>query len=88
MESGRTIRLLQASCLGTSSTGQAGESCRRVAATVRAPCREPPRGDAKDAGQPIDFRSGKSPLPTVTVAFGSAHSGGGGPAHQLAELRL
>jgi len=88
MESGRTIRLLQGSCLGMSSAGQAGKSGRRVAAAVRAPCREPPCGNAEDAGQPIDLLSGESPLPTVAVAFGSAHGGGCGPAHQLAEHRL
>jgi len=61
-----------------SSAGQAGKSGRRVAAAVRAPCREPPCGNAEDAGQPIDLLSGESPLPTVAVAFGSAHGGGCG----------
>src|SRR2546428_298254 len=44
------------------SACQAGEPGRRVAAAVRAPRRELPRGDIEDGGQPLDFPGGETPL--------------------------
>ena len=70
------------------SACQAGEPGRRVAAAVRAPRRELPRGDIEDGGQPLDFPGGETPLLAVAAAFGGAYGGGVLPAHQFAELRL
>src|SRR5690348_14354737 len=61
----RTIRVLRASCLGTSSASHAGESCGRVTAAISALCGQPPCGDAEDAGQPVDLRRGEPPLAAV-----------------------
>jgi hypothetical protein len=82
------IRLLQTSRLRTGAASQADERWRRVPVAADAPRSEPLRGDAEDAGQLPYFLGSESPLPALTMAFGSAHGGNGRPAHQLAEFRL
>lgn len=70
------------------SACQAGEPSRRVPVAVGAPRCEMTRGHAEDRGQLLYFSGAESSLPAVAVAFGRAYGGGGGPAHQFAELGL
>jgi len=59
-----------------------------VPAAVRALPRELGRGDAEDGGQSLNLLGGESALPAVAAAFGRAHGGVAGPAHQFADLGL
>src|SRR6478735_2287438 len=52
-------RLGWASHPETGTACQAGEPCRRLSGAVRAQCREPRWGDAKDSGQPLNLVSGE-----------------------------
>ena len=81
-------RVAMSGDLDRSSACQAGEPGWWMAAAVRAPRRELPGGDAEDSGQLLDFIGGEAPLPVAAVAFGGAHGGVAGPAHQLAEPGL
>src|SRR5690349_8841923 len=60
----------------------------RISAAIRALCGELPYEDAEDGGQACDLHDSESVLSAVAVAFSGAHSGGGGPVHQLAEFCL
>src|SRR5262249_37703655 len=46
------------------------------------------RGGAEEGGEPLNFRTGESPLPAAALSFGRTYGGGRGPAHQHAELTL
>jgi hypothetical protein len=71
---------------GPGSAGQAGEPGRRVPAASRAPRHELRWGEAEDGGPPLDLLGGEVSLPAVATAFGGAHGGVTGPAHQFTEL--
>ena len=61
---------------------------RITSATVRAPRREVPCRHAEDVSQSLDLLDSKSSLSAIAAAFGGAHGGSGGLAHQLAGFCL